>query len=416
MPAKLSTEGFEVPSGPLAGEPFTIQPWQFEFVDSALADGIREAALSVAHKNGKSGLIAALLLCHLCGPLNRRDWRAVVVSVNAHLAKELRLAAEDIARASGIDDDIVRSYRSPVPGMLTGLKGSKVLHLSADKSSGHGIGSDLALIDEAGLLAERNRELWVAVASSISGRDGRLMCISIRADGPMFHELIQRAQHPTVHVTQFEAEHSDPLDSEATWRKSNPGLGTIKSLVYMRDMAAKAMAVPADQATFRAFDLNMKLAPNRELLVQVNEWRECVTDELSERVGSCVLGIDLGGSQAMTTAVAIWPKTWRMEAWAAFPFEPTLAKRGEADGVGDRYVRMAARGELRRLGGPGYHVTPVPIFLERLRNRAGGPANRCGGRGPLPQGRSAGGAGAGAMGAPDAMAGRRGAPIRARLL
>ena len=78
--------------------------WQVDWLRGALASGIREAGLSVARKNGKSGLVAALVLAHLVGPLRRPAWRAVVCSLTGNLAKELRRQVEEIARASGLYD------------------------------------------------------------------------------------------------------------------------------------------------------------------------------------------------------------------------------------------------------------------------------------------------------------------------
>ena len=142
-----------VPSGLMSGQPFEVHDWQRRFLAAALEPGIREAGLSVARKNGKSGLIAALLLAHLCGPLAARNWRGLVVSVTGLLAKELRTAMEEIAAASGLADQ-VRFLSTPTPGRAEGRWGSRVDFLAADKSSGHGVGADLAIIDEAGLLGE----------------------------------------------------------------------------------------------------------------------------------------------------------------------------------------------------------------------------------------------------------------------
>ena len=58
-----------VPSGPLAGKPFKLGGWQRRFIKGLLQDEISEAGLSVGRKNGKSGLIAALILAYICGPL-----------------------------------------------------------------------------------------------------------------------------------------------------------------------------------------------------------------------------------------------------------------------------------------------------------------------------------------------------------
>ena len=56
--------------------------------------------------------------------------------------------------------------------------------------------------------------------------------------------------------------------------------------------------------------------------------------------------IDLSSGYAMSAAAAYWPQTGRLEAICAFPEEPTLAKRGEIDGVGGLYEQMAGRAEL----------------------------------------------------------------------
>ena len=75
-----SHETLRVPTGPLTDKPFIIPDWQREFLEGAFAPGVIESGLSVARKNGKSGIIAAYLLAHLAGPLCRRNWRGVVVS------------------------------------------------------------------------------------------------------------------------------------------------------------------------------------------------------------------------------------------------------------------------------------------------------------------------------------------------
>lgn len=195
--AEWAESTLRVPTGPLRGQPYRLDSWQREWLSAALAPGIREAGLSVARKNGKSGLVAALLLCYLCGPLNAPNWRGVVVSLTGALAAELREAIRQTAEISGLSDRLTIK-QSPPPGSITGQDGATLTILASDKATGHAIGADVCVIDESGLLDENRRELWAAVLSSVSGRDGRLLAISIRGHGAMFSELAARAGSPGV--------------------------------------------------------------------------------------------------------------------------------------------------------------------------------------------------------------------------
>ena len=162
--AQWAADTLKIPSGPRIGQPFVFDRWQTDFLSRALAPGIREAGLSVARKNGKSGLIAALLLGYLCGPLNCPQWRGIVVSLTGALAAELRDAVVQTAEASGLANRL-NVRRSPPPGSIDGQRGARLTILASDRATGHAVGADLAVLDEAGLLQETSRELWAAVLS-----------------------------------------------------------------------------------------------------------------------------------------------------------------------------------------------------------------------------------------------------------
>ena len=59
-----------VPEGDKIGRPFKLEPFQRRFVLDVYDNpyGTHSAYLSIARKNGKTGLIAALLLAHIAGP------------------------------------------------------------------------------------------------------------------------------------------------------------------------------------------------------------------------------------------------------------------------------------------------------------------------------------------------------------
>ena len=357
-----------VPSGPLRSQPFRVPQWQRDWISGAMGAGVRKAGWSMARKNGKSGAVAMLILAHLCGPLFREDWRAVVVSLTGRLAGELRDAISETAEISGLELTV---NKTPTPGRIVGPGKTRVDVLASDKSSGHATGADLAIIDEGGLIPEAGRDLWNAVYSSISGRDGRLLVISIRGNSPMFEELADRADSPEVFWQEYAAQPDCDLEDREAWYAANPGLGTIKSESYMVDAARRAEASPADGRLFRSHDLNLPGVAAAEPLIEVGQWLACERhfEDIPGRDGRVVVGFDAGGSSSMTAAVAIW-ETGHMACWAAFPDTPDLMERGKADHVGARYQAMLERGELRVFPG---RVTPVSEFLGMVADDLGDP-------------------------------------------
>ena len=363
--AAWSRDVLRVPAGhPRAGEPMELPDYGVRFLRDALTHD--ESALLIARKNGKSAVIAIYLLARLVGPLRTLGYRAGVCSVNREKAGELWQQAADIAAASGLEGLTFRR----APRGIESASG-RVDVLSADRSAGHASGFDDAILDELGLLKERSRELVAGLRSSVSARGGRFIALSIVGDSPFTQELIERREDRGVSVHLYAAEPDVALDDVAAWRAANPGLGTVKSIEYMQNASRRALTIPADAATFRAFDLNTPQDPSRETICGLVDWQACTVapDALPERAGECVVGFDLGGSSSMTAAVAVWPRTGRLEAWGAFPAIPELAARSKADGQGNLYPRMLERGEIAVYEG---RVTPAAAFLQSIAARLEG--------------------------------------------
>lgn len=360
-----------VPTGPLSGQPFRLPDWQREWLAAAMAPGKREAGMSIARKNGKSGFIGAVCLAALLGPLNRPHWRGVVTSLRGNLAKELRDAIVATAKASGLTG--ITLQKSPPPGILYGKSHAQIDFLAADRATGHALGADLALIDEAGLLKEDARGLWNALYSSISGRDGRFWAISIQAQGPMFAEMEERGAmgDERLHWRKWATpEPADPEDvqphedifREEAWLLGNPGLADgIKSMDYMRDNAERVRMTPGNEMHFRAWDLNQRVDPERQTIVSLHEYRECLSPGAPEVSGDIILGLDIGGSVSMTCAVAWSPATGAIKCYGGFGNDPPLSARAHADRMGSQYDRMVRDGELKLYDGK---VTPVVPFLQ----------------------------------------------------
>jgi phage terminase large subunit-like protein len=67
-------ERLTIPSGTGQGKPFKLEPFQKAFIRDiyephiGIRRAVRRAILSMARKNGKTALIAAIVLAHLVGP------------------------------------------------------------------------------------------------------------------------------------------------------------------------------------------------------------------------------------------------------------------------------------------------------------------------------------------------------------
>ena len=358
------------PGHPKAGEPFELPPYLESFFRDALADDCREGLNCLGRKNAKSAGVAVLLLAFLVGPLRREGWRAGVCSISREKASELKNQCESIATASGLKG--LRFYRARTAPAITSDYGGTVDVLSADKNAGAASSYDLAIVDEIGLLREKDRDLVNSMRSSVSAKAGKFLALSVFGPGPFCGEIVERRGAPGLAVHLYQAAEGCALDDPKAWDAANPGLKAgVKQRSYMVSESRRVLATPADQASFRAFDLNQPQNPGSEMIFALSDWKACVmaADDLPPRDGECTVGFDCGGSSSMTALAAVWPRTGRCECWGAFPDTPSLADRGTADGVGDLYLRMESRGELKLYAG---RITPVAEFLKDCAARLAG--------------------------------------------
>ena len=197
---------------------------------------------------------------------------------------------------------------------------------------------------------------FVAIGTRLSGEDhwfARLL------DGG--------AEYSQVHA----ARDDDPPLRVSTWRRANPSLPHMPDLeAAIRKEAGDAKRDESAMQSFRALRRNQGTSDVQvSVLLEASTWRRITGD--APREGRPALGWDFGQSEAMAACAAYWPASGRLEALASFPREPGLAERGTQDGVGDRYLRMATRGELVLTGGEAVNLAE---FVELARERFGAPA------------------------------------------
>ena len=349
------------PGHPLAGQAMAMPGFALDFIADVLQPQIKEGLLCTGRKNAKTASVALFVLGCLVGPLRRPGQRLGCVSVNREKAGELLGQCRAIAEASGLQG--LDFLRTPAPGLIRGPDGATAEFLSADKSAGHASGFDWSIVDELGLMGERDRDLIAGMRSATSARNGKLIALSIRGESPMLEEMLERRELPTCAVHHYAPNviqgAAVDIHDRQIWAAGNPGIAAgIKQLEYMVSESQRVAVTPTDLNSFLAFDLNLPQSPTREMIFAPADLTACFVDELPERSGNCYLGLDFGGATSGTAACAIWPETGRVEMWFAFGDVPDVVARGREDGA--RYDLMQRRGELTLYPG---RVTPVGAFM-----------------------------------------------------
>lgn len=315
-------ETLPITSGSLAGQRFSVRDWQREFLEAVYSeteDGarqVRTAVLSMARKNGKSGLAAGLALCHLAGPeaeprgqvysaANDRPQAAILYNeMTAIIAQVPWLAA----RLS------VRRHSKEIEDMETG---SIYCALSADVAGKHGLSPSFVVYDELGQAT--NRDLFDALDTAMGARAEPLMLVistQAASDLAPMSELIDYGQRvldgdledASFHLTLFATpETMDPWSEEA-WRASNPALGDFRSLEDVQRQAAQARRIPSKEAAFRNLILNQRVAAETRFL-PVSEWRACAgrIDYEALEGRACWAALDLAATRDLTALVLVFP-------------------------------------------------------------------------------------------------------------
>jgi phage terminase large subunit-like protein len=363
-------ERLEVPEGPLAGQRLKLAPFQSQFVEGALADGTSLAALSIGRGNAKTALSAGLALGALLGEWDQQPRREIPIA--ARTRDQARVAWNFCcAFARSLPDEIVSQLefrRQPRYEIeYTGDGGGHILRaIAADGKSALGTAPTFALLDERGhWQSDQGNELEHALLSGLGKRGGRAVIISTSApdDAHPFSRWLDEEQQGVYRQEHRPAPGLAPDDSESLLI-ANPGAehGIGASLEWLQAQARRAIARGGSTLnSFRLFNRNERVSgESRDLLLTVDEWLACETDDLffAPREGPVVIGIDLGGSASMSATAFYWPATGRLECQAWFPGKPGLLDRGQSDGVGSRYLEMANRGELFTLGDATVPVAP----------------------------------------------------------
>lgn len=360
--------------GTHARKRFLLKQWQRDIVRPIFGQVVwsdehqcyvrryRIAYVEMARKNGKSQLLAAIVLyllfadgeysAEIFGIAKDRRQASLIFDVAAQMV----LLSPILSRAAKVIKSTKRIVYTETNSVYQVI--------ASDAASALGSNPSGVAADE--ILAWPKPDMWDALRSGMGSMDRKqpLMVAATTAPGDdetfgaQLHREMQRVVDDpdrTPHV--FAWIRNLPLDAdiwdERNWHIPNPALGDFLSLAEMRKMALEAVNDPARELSFRRFQLNQLIGSTIQWM-PMHLWDACegatfagpqeTLDAFAGR--EAWFGLDLAGSQDLTAIAYVFPDgedacdvAWRF--WA-----PQAALKRLDKETGGAFTRWAQEGWL----------------------------------------------------------------------
>jgi phage terminase large subunit-like protein len=373
-------EKLTIPSGKGVGKPFKLAPWQKKFIRDiyephlGLKRAVRRAILSIARKNGKTALIAALALAHLVGPeavtngeiysaANDRDQAAIIFKFARQIVELEPVLLAEI--------DIISSTKT----MVAWRTGSIYRAVSAEAGTKHGYLPSLVIYDE--LAQAKNRDLYDVLDTSFGAREEPLfVVISTQSNDPehVLSKLIDDGLSnvdPAIVCHLYAAKEGCDLDDEKEWKKANPALDDFRDREDLAAAIRKAKRLPAEEPKVRNLFLNQRVSPSAPLISRA-EWLARAKSPIEFLDGEEVyLALDLS-SVIDLSALIMGSNTEPMRVRPFFwkPADMLNEHSARDFGAGDnRYAQWRDQGFLRTTPGRSINAEAIALTIAELYQR-----------------------------------------------
>ena len=299
-----------VPEGKDVGKRVKLRTWQKRELRKIYDNPAitRNAIISFAKKNGKTALVAFLLLLHTCGPEARPNTQLVSTaqsrdqaSVIFNLAKNIVYMSRDLESCL-----VIRESKKEIfcPGL-----GTLYRALSSESSTAHGLSPIFAVHDELGQVRGAISDLYNAVENAMGAHD-RPLSIVISTQAPTDNDLLSRliddasaGADPHTVLSLYTADLDlDPFSVRAL-KQANPAYGDFLSRSELQGQAARARRMPAQEPQFRNYNLNQRVEAKAPF-VSRSVW-ELNAAAPGPMTGVCYGGLDLSEVQDLTAFVLI---------------------------------------------------------------------------------------------------------------
>lgn len=257
------------------GSPMRLDEFQRAFILAVYDNphGTLKGILSIGRKNGKTGLIAAIVLAHLVGPEALQNSQIISGAMSQKQAAVVFKYAWKMVQLNPQLAGLVRV--KPSAKTLVGLaRNVEYQAISREKKTAHGLSPVLAILDEVGQIRGPQDDFVDAVTTAQGAyANPLLLVISTQApnDTDLLSIWIDDALDPESKDKQTVCHvHSAPADcdlmDESAWRAANPALGVFRSEKDVRKQAEDAMRMPSAEAGFRNLTLNQRVETTNPMI------------------------------------------------------------------------------------------------------------------------------------------------------
>lgn len=348
-----------------------LEPFQRRFLIDVYDNpvGTRRAYLSIARKNGKTGLIAGILLAHIAGPEARLNTQIISGAQSREQAGIVFDLAHKMVQLSPRLSQLVKVV--PSSKRLIGLaRNVEYRALSAEGKTAHGLSPVLAILDEVGQVRGPRDDFISAVTTSRGAyTDSLLIAISTQAptDNDLFSIWLdsqKNAPDPRVVSHVYTAPEDCDLDDRKAWFAANPALGKFKAVADLEQESRVAKEMPAFEPEFRNYSLNQRVEAASPFVAR-NVWMANAAAPGSPDGKKVWGGLDLS-SVADLTALVLGDEDGGVHSTFWLP-EYGLAEKAKKDHV--PYDVWKKDGHLQTTPGKAIEYEFVAEFLRGVFDR-----------------------------------------------
>ncbi len=334
---------------PFNGEPFILELWEkallqvsygFKFAETGLRR-FNEVVLLVARKNGKTTFIAGIDLAEfflsqggvdiVCAS-NTNDQASILFEEINNMREQSKVLSKD------------KRSRKNIFYIYSPKSKNKIKKLSAQSRNLDGYNIEVGCIDEVHQMTDS--KVYDAIKQSQSTKKEPLIFI-ITTEGNVVGGFLDKKLEYCRKLIKGEITNERMLpwlytqdsineiyEDKATWQKSNPSLGKIKTYSYIEDIMNKAQNDISTRLTMLCKDFNIKQLESGSWLTFNELNNETKFDMDLIRDSYAIGGVDLSSTTDLTASILLVIKDGKKYIISHF-FMPSevLEKRMQEDNV-----------------------------------------------------------------------------------